>query len=283
MDLEPDPFGGVVLDDGPVDATTPETPWFDLVVALVLTLCTAFWGDLLGSGPHRADYLASVLTSIGLVMPLALRRSHPLVMTAMMALAGLGQAWLVDTPTWALIAVPLATYSVARWVAGRSSRLVVLAGGIGSFIGPLRWASDTPDGPHGAEMVPIVGPLIALCLAWAWGVGTRSPLLAEVLRDRNALYRETATGIENSYTLKLANKTDAPARFRIELDAATPGLALRGGSREVVLPPQQLRALPVVVVGPADTRGRHALSFIVVPVDGGTPVEVESSFFGAMQ
>ncbi len=193
MDLEPDPFGGVVLDDGPVDATTPETPWFDLVVALVLTLCTAFWGDLLGSGPHRADYLASVLTSIGLVMPLALRRSHPLVMTAMMALAGLGQAWLVDTPTWALIAVPLATYSVARWVAGRSSRLVVLAGGIGSFIGPLRWASDTPDGPHGAEMVPIVGPLIALCLAWVvipYLLGRRDRDTVIARRERERVARE---------------------------------------------------------------------------------------------
>jgi ferredoxin len=35
--------------------------------------------------------------------------------------------------------------------------------------------------------------LLALMLGWGWGVTHRSPLIAEVLRDRNALYRETAT------------------------------------------------------------------------------------------
>ena len=38
--------------------------------------------------------------------------------------------------------------------------------------------------------------LLALLAVFAWGVGTRTPLIAEVLRDRNALYRETTTGIE---------------------------------------------------------------------------------------
>ena len=36
--------------------------------------------------------------------------------------------------------------------------------------------------------------LLALCGAWAWGVGNRSELIAEVLRDRNALYRQGADG-----------------------------------------------------------------------------------------
>ena len=45
--------------------------------------------------------------------------------------------------------------------------------------------------------------LAALCVGWAWGVGHRSPLIAEVLRDRNALYREAGDGrIENGYTLQ---------------------------------------------------------------------------------
>ncbi len=125
--------------------------------------------------------------------------------------------------------------------------------------------------------------LLALVVAWGWGVGSRSPLLAEVLRDRNALYRETATGIENSYTLKLANKTDAAAGYRVTLDAPLPGLVLRQSGAEIRVPAQQLRSVPVTVVAPAGTRGRHEVSFMVVPVDGGDAVEVESSFFGAMQ
>ena len=51
--------------------------------------------------------------------------------------------------------------------------------------------------------------LVVLTVAWAWGVGARSPLIAEVLRDRNALYRLEGDNVHNGYTLKLVNKTDA--------------------------------------------------------------------------
>jgi polyferredoxin len=64
--------------------------------------------------------------------------------------------------------------------------------------------------------------LLALLVGFAWGVGTRSVLIAEVLRDRNALYRETATGIENGYTLKLVNKSDRAQRYEIALQAMSP-------------------------------------------------------------
>ncbi len=166
MQFEVEPLSRVPVEEEPVDVATRSMRVMDLVAAVVLTLCTAFWGDLLGTGPRRSDYLASVITSICLVMPLALRRSRPLTMTALMAAAGLAQAWLIPTPTWALIAVPIACYSVARWVAGHLSRSVVLLGGIGSLLGPLRWASDDPRGMISAEMLPVLGPLIALCLAW---------------------------------------------------------------------------------------------------------------------
>lgn len=193
MQFGPDSLGGVTVDDEPVNDTTSGIIWADVVVALVLTACTAFWGDLLGTGPRRSDYLASVLTSIGLVMPLALRRSHPLLMTALMTVAGVGQAWLVDTPTWSLIAVPIACYSVARWVSGRQSRLVVVSGGLGSLIGPLRWATGQPVGTNGTELLPIVGPLIALCLAWVvipYLLGRRDRETVIARHEREALARE---------------------------------------------------------------------------------------------
>ena len=60
--------------------------------------------------------------------------------------------------------------------------------------------------------------LLALALAWGWGVTHRSTFIAEVLRDRNALYRLVEDGaVENAYTLKLVNKTDAPARFHVTI------------------------------------------------------------------
>ena len=169
MDLRPDlpdGFGNPGAAQASVRTTFGASPRFDLIAALVLTACTAFWGDLFGSGPHRDDYLASVLTSIGLVMPLALRRSHPMLMTALMTVAGLAQVWLVDTPTWSLIAVPAACYSVARWVPGHRSRLVVASGAMGSVVGPLRWVAHESVRMNTADLVPAAGPLIALCLAW---------------------------------------------------------------------------------------------------------------------
>jgi polyferredoxin len=66
------------------------------------------------------------------------------------------------------------------------------------------------------------GLLLALLAAFAWGVGARTMLIAEALRDRNALYRETASGIENGYTLKLVNKSDQPAHYVVKMESSTP-------------------------------------------------------------
>src|SRR3546814_3215762 len=51
--------------------------------------------------------------------------------------------------------------------------------------------------------------LVALVTAWAWGVTTRSPLIVDVLRDRNALYRSASDGrLEKDRKSKLVKKVD---------------------------------------------------------------------------
>ena len=95
--------------------------------------------------------------------------------------------------------------------------------------------------------------LLALCIAWAWGVGTRSPLIVEALRDRNALYRETADGIANGYTLKLVNKGDAAATYSLQLESGLRGLAIRGTAPSITLAPQQVVSLPITVETPFST------------------------------
>ena len=125
--------------------------------------------------------------------------------------------------------------------------------------------------------------LAALVGGWAWGVGHRSPLLLEVLRDRNALYREAGAGIENGYTLKLVNKTDAPQRYRIEVRAADlPQLRmLEADSVEVAA--GSVASLPVTLQAPAGTRGRHEIQFVVRSADGSAQRTTPSSFFGPVQ
>ena len=125
--------------------------------------------------------------------------------------------------------------------------------------------------------------LLALMVGWGVGVANRSPLIAEVLRDRNALYRETADGIENGYTLKLVNKTDQPQRYVIDVAAADlPTLQLREAT-EVDVAAGAVASRPLTLVAPRGTGGRHDLRITVRTRDGATTRSVDSSFFGPME
>ncbi len=124
--------------------------------------------------------------------------------------------------------------------------------------------------------------LLALIVGWTWGVGGRSELIAEVLRDRNALYRTAGDGrIENGYTLKLINKSDRAQSYRIRIEAGA-GLALPGGMLLVPAQPQQVVSVPVVVAAPATTHGRQPLRFLIDSTDGASSETVDSSFFGPL-
>jgi cytochrome c oxidase accessory protein FixG len=51
-----------------------------------------------------------------------------------------------------------------------------------------------------------------------WSMTTRTPLRADLIRDRNALYRELPGGVvENVYTLKITNMDTRPHRYRMEV------------------------------------------------------------------
>jgi polyferredoxin len=123
--------------------------------------------------------------------------------------------------------------------------------------------------------------LLALAGGWAWGVAARSPFQVEVLRDRNALYRVAADGtVENTYTLKIINKTDRAAHFTLALGTAPAAAHISGVATQVVAPAGEVIAVPLRVAAPVGTRGRHALQFIVAS-DGATAARtVQSSFFG---
>jgi cytochrome c oxidase accessory protein FixG len=127
------------------------------------------------------------------------------------------------------------------------------------------------------------GLLLALLAGFAYGVATRTPLIAEVLRDRNALYRETVEGIENGYTLKLVNKTDHAQRYAVALrgeSERSSGMVLH--APVVTVPPGEVASVPVTVTAPGNVQGRHEVHFEVISADGSVRKSVESSFFGPM-
>jgi polyferredoxin len=126
--------------------------------------------------------------------------------------------------------------------------------------------------------------LLALVTAWTWGVAHREAFLVEVLRDRNALYRVTADGmVENGYTVKVANKSDHAAEFSIELEAQPDGARIADLPARIAAPAGEVLAVPLRVVAPPGTSGRHGLRFRITALDAAAPGhkrEIDSSFFG---
>lgn len=61
--------------------------------------------------------------------------------------------------------------------------------------------------------------LVLICLATAWSMATRVPLMVDVIRDRSILSREADDGsIENVYNLKIMNTTESAQRYRLTVD-----------------------------------------------------------------
>jgi polyferredoxin len=132
--------------------------------------------------------------------------------------------------------------------------------------------------------IVVYGAILAtLAIAWGWGVTHRSSLIADVLRDRNALYRDVGGGnIENDYTLKLANKTDQAQVYRVTLAMAPRGVAIGNDAGAITVAAGAVASQPIVLKAPGDIRGRHPVRFQVESRDGSQRASVDSSLFGPM-
>ena len=108
-----------------------------LTGALTLTAVAIFIPDVV----HDRWYLMHVVLSLMMVLPILLRRTSPLITLALTTVAGFAQLILLDHPTPSLLAVPVVSYSVARWIPGRYSRAALFIGLLGALLGPLRWSS----------------------------------------------------------------------------------------------------------------------------------------------
>ena len=101
------------------------------------------------------------------------------------------------------------------------------------------------------RMIVYAAILAGLVIALFSSVITRTPLALDIIRDRNALYRETNQGlVENVYTLKLINMDDREHAYTIsvsgiegmELDMDLNPVPVAG--REVLSIPARVRADP---------------------------------------
>ncbi|MEJ2160767.1 MAG: cytochrome c oxidase accessory protein CcoG [Chromatiales bacterium] len=100
---------------------------------------------------------------------------------------------------------------------------------------------------------------LALIAGFVFAIGNRTPLIVDVIRDRNALYREVdAERIENVYTLRILNMDNSDHAFRveatgiegIEVDMQDMPIAVNAG--EIATLPLRLR-VPRSAVGAGGT------------------------------
>ncbi len=125
--------------------------------------------------------------------------------------------------------------------------------------------------------------LIALIGAVGFGIASRTPLALDIIRDRNALYRETNEGmVENVYTLKLINMDDRDHRYvvrvsgidGIELDMESTQVPV--SAHEVMSVSARVRADPYSL-----KRASSTITFALQSVDDESlRAEQEARFLG---
>ncbi|MEY4931848.1 MAG: Type cbb3 cytochrome oxidase biosis protein CcoG, involved in Cu oxidation, partial [Pseudomonadota bacterium] len=87
--------------------------------------------------------------------------------------------------------------------------------------------------------------LLGLMAGFVVAVAARAPIGMEVLRDRNALYRDTGDGwIENVYTVRIVNKDAGPQRLLLTLEGPEE-LSLEVETTELQLEAGEVKGFPV--------------------------------------
>jgi polyferredoxin len=117
--------------------------------------------------------------------------------------------------------------------------------------------------------------LAALFGGFVWSVTHRSMLLAETIRDRNALWRPGPVGtVENSYTLKIVNKSER--ELTLDLGIADPAYSIVG-DREVRVPAGEVASLPLTLRAPTSiVHGRRDVTIEIIERPSGANGAAES-------
>ena len=114
----------------------------------------------------------------------------------------------------------------------------------------------------------------------AYSMATRTPVILDVIRDRNTLFREAPGDmIENIYTLKLINQSNSPRSFYLEV-AGAEDIELDGVGETVGVEGGGVLNLPVRVRAHRDNAyGIMTIQFSVTAVDDESVSIVEDSRF----
>ena len=122
--------------------------------------------------------------------------------------------------------------------------------------------------------------LLVLIVGLVTAMATRTPVILDVIRDRNSLYRELPDElIENIYTLKVINQSGFERGFRLSVDGV-PGLVLDGVDDIVTVTGGGVLSLPVRARTHRDSAyGIMNITFTVVAADDDSVTVTEDSRF----
>ena len=144
---------------------------------------------------------------------------------------------------------------------------------VGSPRGLIRY---TTENALAGRPKPLARPRVAvyalILLAGAstlgYSLATRTPLIMDVLRDRNALFREVhGDHIENAYVLKVINLDSVSHRYRLEA-AGLEQLAIAAPSGVIELAPGSVSTLSARLQVPSDkAAGIHVIALSLTAID----------------
>jgi len=122
--------------------------------------------------------------------------------------------------------------------------------------------------------------LLALVAGFVVAVAARSPIGMEVLRDRNALYRDTGDGwVENVYTVRIVNKDSGPRHLTLKLEGPE-ALSLEAETTALDLEAGEVKGFPVRIRMPAGAlRGGHRIEIEAVSRETGRELASGESRF----
>ncbi|MEL4356336.1 MULTISPECIES: sensor histidine kinase [unclassified Luteococcus] len=237
----------------------------DLAVAGLLFVFTVIPMALGGlGGGQGADAL---LIGTGMCAAVVTRRRFPMLTLLLITLLCILHALTLTFPIPSLVSVLLVSYSVARWVPGHRSRVVLVLGAIGAIVGPLPWVANYAAGMAMLATAKTLYVLTALlCLGLVvtcYAIGRRVRESAEASRAR-ILAEAERRALELSEREQAARMTEATIRAQIarELhDIVAHSLSVmivqaEGGRALAAKKPEQA---PMVLDTIAET-GREALT-----------------------
>jgi len=126
---------------------------------------------------------------------------------------------------------------------------------------------------YGALLMVLVGVLMS-------SMALRTPIILDVIRDRNSLYRELPGDlIENIYTIKVINQSNDARVFKLSIEGVQ-GIHLDGEYHEVAVDGGGVFSLPLRVrVQREHARGVMKIDFIAEAMDDSGDRRVEDSRF----